>query len=239
MCFQGTEEELGKSWKHARVRRDQPLPCTASAQASKEFEGRIPKWRGMYGGWLDTCGFEVGIEIGVQRGFFSAVMLKGWTSAKEYHQIDVWAPQTNYVDEGNVKTDEQLRRMEMAMNNTMEFASKTRIFQHRMRSDQAAAKFQDESIDFAYIDARHDFCGVTQDLEMFWPKLRRGGVYAGHDFMYTAGRGNNYNVCEDGSVQKGATRRAVEEFAKRFNLRVHQTEHQPKMNPSWALIKPL
>lgn len=32
------------------------------------------------------------------------------------------------------------------------------------------------------MDARHDYKGVAQDLCMWWPKLRRGGVMAGHDY---------------------------------------------------------
>ena len=31
--------------------------------------------------------------------------------------------------------------------------------------------------------ARHDYCGVKEDLETYWPKLRRGGILAGHDYL--------------------------------------------------------
>ena len=32
-----------------------------------------------------------------------------------------------------------------------------------------------------YLDARHDFCSVLEDMEAWRPKLRRGGVLAGDD----------------------------------------------------------
>ena len=30
---------------------------------------------------------------------------------------------------------------------------------------------------------RHDYCGVQEDLRNWWPKLRRGGILAGHDYL--------------------------------------------------------
>jgi hypothetical protein len=45
----------------------------------------------------------VGAELGVQRGLFSVEMLKRWPSCKEYHLVDLWAHQENYVDSANVR----------------------------------------------------------------------------------------------------------------------------------------
>ena len=33
------------------------------------------------------------------------------------------------------------------------------------------------------MDARHDFKGVAADLEAYWPKLKTGGIFAGHDYI--------------------------------------------------------
>jgi predicted O-methyltransferase YrrM len=48
---------------------------------------------------------------------------------------------------------------------------------------EAAAYFADESVDFVYVDARHDYTSVKQDLETWWPKVKRGGILAGHDYV--------------------------------------------------------
>merc|ERR1711907_912810 len=32
-------------------------------------------------------------------------------------------------------------------------------------------------------DARHDFAGVVADIRAWWPKVRMGGIFAGHDFV--------------------------------------------------------
>jgi len=37
-------------------------------------------------------------------------------------------------------------------------------------------------VDFAYIDANHDFPHVTEDIENYWPKIKPGGILSGHDF---------------------------------------------------------
>ena len=49
-------------------------------------------------------------------------------------------------------------------------------------SADAAKTVPDDSLDFVYLDARHDFNGVFEDLSVWWPKLKMGGILAGHDY---------------------------------------------------------
>jgi len=64
--------------------------------------------------------------------------------------------------------------------------------------------FQDKSIDFIYVDARHDFCGVYEDLSLYFPKLKCNGIMAGHDY-HTAEEvikhspNDDWGVCANGS----------------------------------------
>ena len=46
----------------------------------------------------------------------------------------------------------------------------------------AAASIPNSTLQLAYIDARHDRAGVTEDLRAWWPKVCPGGFMAGHDF---------------------------------------------------------
>jgi hypothetical protein len=48
-------------------------------------------------------------------------------------------------------------------------------------SADAAAYFADRSLDFVFIDASHDFDGVRRDVAAWLPKVRVGGIFAGHD----------------------------------------------------------
>lgn len=43
----------------------------------------------------------------------------------------------------------------------------------------AAAPLIPDPVDFVYVDARHDYCGVVEDLGLYWPKVRSGGMMAG------------------------------------------------------------
>ena len=43
-------------------------------------------------------GFEIGVELGVQRGHYSKRLLTRWTACKKYYLVDLWAQQVNYKD---------------------------------------------------------------------------------------------------------------------------------------------
>jgi len=57
------------------------------------------------------------------------------------------------------------------------------IIHHKDFSYNVVDKFEDNSIDFIYIDAEHTYESVKKDLELYLPKLKVGGVIGGHDYM--------------------------------------------------------
>jgi len=107
-----------------------------------------------------------------------------------------------------------------------------------MYTSEAAPKFANASLDFIYVDARHDYCGVMEDMTLYWPKLRPGGIMAGHDFERAADvGGQDWSKCMDGTVNGGAVRGAVEEFAQKMGLQVSVTFREQMWN-SWLIRKP-
>lgn len=48
-------------------------------------------------------------------------------------------------------------------------------------SAESADLFEDESVDFVFLDADHIFPRVKSDIEAWWPKIKKGGILAGHD----------------------------------------------------------
>ena len=44
--------------------------------------------------------------------------------------------------------------------------------------------FEDESLDYIYIDATHTTVAIKNDLDAWYPKLKKYGMIAGHDFTH-------------------------------------------------------
>lgn len=129
-------------------------------------------------------GFNVGAEIGVWRGEYSKVLCKA-NPDLELYSIDSWllsdyepleqitalnAPQEYF--EG--KYQEAIRMLEPYKNCTIV----------RKSSMDALKDFEDESLDFVYIDANHDFVNFTLDLHYWLKKVKMGGIISGHDYAY-------------------------------------------------------
>jgi Methyltransferase domain len=119
-----------------------------------------------------------GAEVGVQTGAFSQSILSDWTSCTKFYLVDLWKHQENYHDHANANDQVQEQYFETTKTALQAYENKT-IFL-RMTSVEAASHVPNQTLDFVYIDARHDYCGVKEDLNAYWPKLRPGGIMAGY-----------------------------------------------------------
>lgn len=54
----------------------------------------------------------------------------------------------------------------------------------KMTSMEAVQKFENESIDFVFIDGSHEYEDIKDDIISWLPKVKRGGVLAGHDYYF-------------------------------------------------------
>ena len=75
----------------------------------------------------------------------------------------------------------------------------------RTTSLEASEQFEDDSLDFVFIDASHEYEDVKRDICAWLPKVKVGGVLAGHDYYPEGGW----------SVWPGV-RKAVEELLDNF-----------------------
>jgi hypothetical protein len=53
---------------------------------------------------------------------------------------------------------------------------------HSCLSWDGAAHYGDASLDYVYLDADHHYEAVCRDIDAWLPKVKPGGVIAGHDF---------------------------------------------------------
>jgi len=66
--------------------------------------------------------------------------------------------------------------------NAEQFGYKDRVTNIKKYSDLAAADIEDGSCDIVYVDGNHSYDIVKSDLELYWPKVREGGLLLGHDY---------------------------------------------------------
>jgi len=55
-------------------------------------------------------------------------------------------------------------------------------FPLRISSEDASKKFKDRSLDFVFLDASEDYENAKKDIENWLPKIKPGGILAGHDY---------------------------------------------------------
>jgi predicted O-methyltransferase YrrM len=85
-------------------------------------------------------------------------------------------------------------------------------------SEEAVKLFKDESADMVFVDAAHDYDAAKKDMEIWWHKVKQGGLLFGHD----------YHVAHKG------VRAAVIEFAANNNVEFTS----PKKTTIWMIRKP-
>ena len=119
-----------------------------------------------------------GVEIGVFKGEFSKNILNNWGG--KLYMVDVWRPLgAEYEDASNHK--DHIDAYQETMENIK--GLEDRGIMVRATSQVAADMFQDESLDFIFIDANHAYDFVVEDINLWFPKLKKGGVFSGHDYI--------------------------------------------------------
>jgi hypothetical protein len=169
-----------------------------------------------------------GAEIGVKRAGYSDHILKHWEGAR-FISIDPWlsVDWEEYVDRSNVTQDEFDENYMFTKNRLAKYGSRSEIW--RQLSVEAAERVPPHSMDFVYIDARHDYESVKEDLHAWFEKVRPGGIFAGHDYA-------------DGILVQGdfGVKSAVDEFFGERGIPVHITQGPSpvEMFPSWVVLIP-
>lgn len=120
-------------------------------------------------------------EIGVYRGNASQYLRLCFPSASLF-LIDPWTLYDAYRSPTAGPISQQEEDYEEAYTYVKEvFADDPRVQILRKTSLAAAAQVPN-GLDLVFIDGNHDYEYVKQDIELWQPKIRKGGLLAGHDF---------------------------------------------------------
>jgi hypothetical protein len=148
----------------------------------------------------------VGVEIGVSSGLNSRTILMKLPMKKLYC-VDPWS---QYVQDNQVLKKDQF--FEKAKKRLKPWKDKV-VFIREYSTD--AVNQVPDNLDFVYIDGNHDYEPVKKDIELYFPKVKSGGIIGGHDFD-----GYYPGVCQ-----------AVLEFAAKEGLKLRS------FNNDWWVVK--
>jgi len=169
--------------------------------------GLVPAIRSLPGKSL------VGCEVGVCHGFTTRYFFQSVGSIHKLYAVDNYP---TFVDWNGTRLTEGRQKItkDLCFERLKPFADKIE-FVYESSAD-FAPKLEDSSLDFIFIDGDHSYDAVLRDCYSYWPKVKEGGLFAGHDINLA-------------SVQQ-ALQVFFGSFDKKFTLTVVE-------NNAWFLIK--
>lgn len=158
------------------------------------FEER-PSFKNLIGKY-DLVGAEIGVYYGE-----NAFQIMTNLSIKKLYLIDPWFGYAELNGHG-VIGDVNLAAecYESTCKLMEEFGDKVKIIP--ALSEAVVKVFEDNSLDFIYIDGNHRYPWVLKDIKNYIPKVKLGGQIAGHDFK---------------NGEKGVQRAVKEEFGDNYD----------------------
>lgn len=139
------------------------------------------------------------VEVGSWKGrssCFMAVEILNSGKNIEFYCVDTWKGSEEHQEMDIIHSDnlyqEFIKNIEPVSNI---------IKPIRMDSLDASKTFEDETLDFVFIDAAHDYESVKKDIIHWYPKVKKNGILAGHDYAPSWG-----------------VKRAVDEWAAENNI---------------------
>ena len=154
------------------------------------------------------------VEIGVWKGKSAAFMATEIFNSKKqirFDCIDTWEGSEEHINP-NAPTfePELLNDKDYLYNTFLNNISPVKdiITPIRKFSLDAVTLYKDNSLDFIFIDAAHDYDNVLADIKAWYPKCKKGtGIISGHDYSWGP-----------------EVKKAVHDFFDPLNLEIQESE---------------
>lgn len=175
-------------------------------------------------------GFKRGAEIGTDQGEYAEVLLKTIPNLKLFC-VDPWQAQA-YAPGEQPESGEDQAFFDKRYQETLDRLNGYKLIIYKLTSMEALSAFNDNSLDFVYIDGNHDFLNVTQDIHFWLKKVRPGGIISGHDYCKYPFRKYNH------------VKKVVQAYAQSYNLLPVFATMQDRKGlkrdrfRSWFIVKP-
>jgi len=119
-----------------------------------------------------------GIEIGTCRAESTVFLLEKCPNITKITTVDPYKAYNDWNGEINQNVIDKF--MMIAQENLKPYGK--RAIMVRETSIDAASKFKNESVDFIFVDGDHSYDATLADCETYYPKLKKGGFFCGHDY---------------------------------------------------------
>lgn len=124
------------------------------------------------------------VEVGSWTGFSTALLANEVQGKGKVFAVDHWLgnPKTVTREEGSLRDVYGVFKSNLIRMGLWDMVNPL-----VMDSETAASIFRDDILDFVFIDADHLYESIKQDIELWLPKVKKGGILAGHDaeFYYS------------------------------------------------------
>jgi len=120
------------------------------------------------------------VEIGTWKGksaIFMAEKIKNSKKKISFYTIDLFENNEKNDHSNLIDVNDLFLEAQKNINPVKDFVKIIKGSSHEIHKD-----FKDESIDFLFIDGCHTYEGVKKDLQLWYPKVKKGGVISGHDY---------------------------------------------------------
>lgn len=154
-------------------------------------------------------------EIGVNEGDFSQMILS-ICAPEKLILMDIWGTRRYH---GGL--------FEKVKDRFASFIDRSVVEIIRDYSFNAIASCPDHYFDWVYLDTDHSFPTTRKELELLQPKMKPGGIIAGHDYII-----GNWNA----GVRYGVME-AVREFCIQHHWEMVYLTHELGTTPSFAIRK--
>lgn len=119
---------------------------------------------------------EIGSWMGKSASYMAVEIINSNKNIR-FDCVDTWEGSIEHADIDEVKEN---KLYEKFLDNVEPV--KNVINPIRMHSLNAVDLYEDNSLDFVFIDAAHDYENVKKDIIAWYPKVKSNGLFAGHDY---------------------------------------------------------
>lgn len=146
----------------------------AKLQKHKIMNIKIPENGFVLNQMIKVKNFLIGAELGVRRGELSSSLLSNNNLLKMIC-VDLWGHHESFNESHphDINFNSYLKNID---------GLESRVNTIKKLTTDAAKEIEDGSLDFIFLDATHTYNALRADILTWLPKVKKGGLIAGHDY---------------------------------------------------------